>query len=84
MVGGTLSQIFKSILFGWMMSFGSKKMRFLAAKASQKDLEFIVMLASDGKIKPIIDSYFPLSKTAEAIHYLSGGHARGKVVINVQ
>ena len=79
MVGGTLSQIFKSILFGWMMSFGSKKIRFIAAKASQKDLEFIVMLASNGKIKPIIDSYFPLEKTAEAIRYLSEGHTSGKV-----
>jgi 2-desacetyl-2-hydroxyethyl bacteriochlorophyllide A dehydrogenase len=84
MVGGALSQIFKSILFGWVMSFGSKKIRFLAAKSSQKDLEFIVKLVSDGKIKPVIDRQFPLDKTAEAIRYLSEGHARGKVVINVQ
>jgi NADPH:quinone reductase-like Zn-dependent oxidoreductase len=84
MVGGSLSQVFKSILFGWVMSFGSKKIRFLAAKSSQKDLEFIVTLAKDGKIKPIIDRHFPLDKTAEAIRNLSEGHARGKVVINVQ
>jgi NADPH:quinone reductase-like Zn-dependent oxidoreductase len=84
MVGGPLSQIFKSILFGWMMSFGSKKIRFIAAKANQKDLEFIVTLASEGKIKPIIDSYFSLDNTAEAIRYLSEGHTSGKVVINVQ
>lgn len=83
MVGGAFSQIFKSILFGWVMSFGSKKIRFLAAKSSQKDLEFIVTLTNDGKIKPVIDRQFPLDKTAEAIHYLSEGHARGKVVINL-
>ena len=84
MVGGALSQIFKSILFGWLMSFGSKKISFLAAKPKQKDLEFIVMLANDGKIKPVIEKYYPLDKTAEAVRYLSEGHAKGKLVIKVQ
>jgi NADPH:quinone reductase-like Zn-dependent oxidoreductase len=84
MVGGALSQIFKSILFGWMMSFGTRKMRFLAAKSNQKDLEYIVKLANDGKIKPVIDKHFPLDKTIEAFRYLGEGHTRGKVVINVQ
>jgi len=84
MVGGALSQIFKAIIFGWLMSLGAKKIRFLAAKPKQKDLEFIVTLASDGKIKPVIDKYYLLEKTAEAVRYLGEGHARGKVVINVQ
>lgn len=84
MVGGALSQIFKSILFGWMMSFGTKKMRFLTAKSNQKDLEYIVTLANDGKIKPVIDKHFPLDKTVDAFRYLGEGHTRGKVVINVQ
>lgn len=83
-VGGALSQIFKAILFGWGMSFGSKKIRFLAAKPAKKDLEFIVMLANDGKIKPVIEKYYPLDKTAEAVRYLCEGHAKGKVVIKVQ
>ena len=84
MIGGALSQIFKAIIFGWMMSLGPKKIRFLAAKPKQKDLEFIVTLASDGMIKPVIDKYYLLEKTAEAVRYLGEGHARGKVVINVQ
>ena len=83
MVGGTLLQIFRSILFGRLMSFGSKKMRFLAAKSNQKDLEFIVKLAEDGKIKPVIDRRYSLDKTTDAMQYLGEGHARGKVVINV-
>ena len=84
MIGGALSQIFKAILFGWMISLGSKKIRFIAAKLKQKDLEFIAMLAKEGKIKPVIDKYYPLDKTAEAVRYLGEGHASGKVVINVQ
>jgi len=84
MVGGALSQIFKGIIFGWVMSLGPKKILFLAAKPKQKDLEFIAMLASDGKIKPVIDKYYPLDKTAVAVHYLGEGHATGKIVIKVQ
>lgn len=82
-IGGALSQIFKTILFGWLLSFGSKKLCILAAKAKQKDLEFIAILANDGKIKPIIENYYPLEKTAEAVRYVSEGHAKGKVVIRV-
>jgi NADPH:quinone reductase-like Zn-dependent oxidoreductase len=83
MAGGALSQVFRSMLFGWVMSFGSRKMRFLAAKSNQKDLEFIVTLANDGRIRPVIDRRFPLDKAPEAIRYLGEGHARGKVVINL-
>jgi NADPH:quinone reductase-like Zn-dependent oxidoreductase len=84
MVGGALSQIFKSILFGRLMSFGSKKMCFLTAKSSQQDLAFIVKLAEEGKIKPVIDRRYSLDKVADAMRYLGEGHAQGKVVINVE
>jgi len=84
MVGGALLQIFMSILFGWLISFGSKKMRYLAAKSNQKDLEFIVKLVENGNIKPVIDRRYSLDKAADAMRYLGEGHARGKVVINVE
>jgi len=84
MVGGALSQIFKSIFFGWLMSMGSKKMVTLLAKSNQEDLEFIAKLVVDGKIKPVIDIRYSLDKAAEAMRYLGEGHARGKVVINVE
>jgi NADPH:quinone reductase-like Zn-dependent oxidoreductase len=84
MVGGSLRQIFTSILFGWMMSFGSRKMRFLSAKTNQKDLEFIVELVENGNIKPVIEKRYPLEKGQDAIHYLVNEHASGKVIINVE
>lgn len=83
MVGGSLSQIFKSLLFGWFLSFGSKKMRTVAAKANKNDLEFIAKLVEDGKIKPVIDRRYSLDKTADTMKYLSEGHARGKVILNI-
>ena len=84
MIGGSLSQIFKSLAFGWFMSLGSKKMCSLAAKSNKKDLELIVNLTENDKIKPVIDRYYSLEKVADAIRYLSEGHARGKVIINVE
>lgn len=83
MVGGGFPQIFKSLLFGWLMSFGSKKIRSLAAKSNVEDLEFIVSLVNDKKIRPVTDKCFSLDRSAEAMKYLSEGHAKGKVVITV-
>jgi len=81
MVGGSLSQIIRSIVFGRFMSFGSRKMHILTVKSNQKDLEFLAKLAGDGKIKSLIESRYSLDKTAEAMRYLNEGHAQGKVVI---
>lgn len=83
MVGGSLSQVIKTMLVGKLMSFGHKKMRLLAATQNTKDLDFIIKLVEEGKIKPIIDRRYPLSETPEAIRYLAKGHARGKVIIEV-
>ncbi len=84
MVGGSLSQIFKSIFLGWMMSFGSRKMAFLTAKSNIDDMEFIIKLAVDGKIRSVIDRSFGLSETAAAIRYIKEEHAKGKVIIKVK
>lgn len=83
MVGGSLSQIFKSLLFGWMLSFGSRKMKSLTAKTSIADLKFLFELLGQGVIRPVIDRRYPLEKTAEAVSYLKQGHSTGKVVINI-
>ncbi|MCE5347505.1 MAG: NAD(P)-dependent alcohol dehydrogenase [Bacteroidales bacterium] len=84
MVGGSLSQVFKSLLFGWIFSFGSRKMKSLAARANKTDLELLVKLAEEGIIKPVIDRSYPLDKTSDAMNYLKQGHSTGKVVINIE
>ncbi|HSL85296.1 MAG TPA: NAD(P)-dependent alcohol dehydrogenase [Bacteroidales bacterium] len=84
MVGGSFSQIFRSLLFGWLLSFGSKKMKSLSAKPNRKDLEFLANLLENGAIRPVIDRRYTLDKTAEAMDYLSNGHATGKVVSLVE
>jgi NADPH:quinone reductase-like Zn-dependent oxidoreductase len=84
MVGGSYSQIFKAIIFGWTMSFGSRKMRFLAAKSNMEDLKFVTKLALDGKIKPVIDRTYNLNETPDAVQYLKEKHAKGKVMIRIR
>ncbi len=83
MAGGALTQLISNMVFGSLMSIGSKKMRHLFAKQSTKDLEFVMKLVEEGKVKPIIDRRYPLDETAEAMRYLSKGHARGKVIITI-
>jgi len=84
MIGGSLSQIFKSLLFGWILSFGSKKMKSLAAKANKTDLEFLAKLLTKGFLKPVIDQRYSLDEAADAINYLKQGHSTGKVLINIK
>jgi len=81
MVGGALSQIFQAIVIGKPLSLGRKKMLFLAARTNTTDLAYLLNLASDGIIKPVIEKYFTKETTAEAMKYAAGGHTRGKVVI---
>ncbi|MDP4094498.1 MAG: NAD(P)-dependent alcohol dehydrogenase [Bacillota bacterium] len=83
MIGGALPQIIKFMLFKAFLSIGSKKMCLLTAKANTNDLELIMKLVEAGKVEPIIDRCYPLHETADAVRYLSRGHARGKVVIDV-
>lgn len=81
MVGGALTQIFKAIVIGKPLSLGRRKMLFLAAKTNTDDLKFLLNLASDGIIRPVIEKFHTPEATAEAMQYAAGGHARGKVVI---
>jgi NADPH:quinone reductase-like Zn-dependent oxidoreductase len=52
-------------------------------KPNNKDLVILKEFIESGKIKPVIDRTYPLSKTPEAMAYAEKGHVRGKVVITV-
>jgi NADPH:quinone reductase-like Zn-dependent oxidoreductase len=63
--------------------FVGQKMGFFMAKLNHEDLDYLRTLLQDGKITPIIDRRYKLDEAAEAIRYLEAGHARGKVIINL-
>ena len=85
MAGGTMAQIFQSMLLGSIMSEkGGRKMGGVSAKPSQNDLVYIKELFEAGKVKSVIDRRYPLSEIAEALRYIGEGHARGKIVITLE
>lgn len=84
LVGGALSQIAAVMLLGWLYSLGGKRFKLLAAKASADDLGLVVRLVQEGKIRVILDSTYPLERTADAFDHLRQGHVHGKVVVQVQ
>jgi NADPH:quinone reductase-like Zn-dependent oxidoreductase len=68
----------------WVSSpFVSQDMGMLLAELNKEDLTFLGELMQAGKVTPVIDRRYTLSEVPAAIRYLEEGHARGKVVINL-
>src|SRR5882762_1626483 len=69
----------------WMLSpFVSQKFGMILAELNKEDLTILSDLMQSGKVTPVIDRRYKLSEVPAAIQYLEEGHARGKVVINVE
>ncbi len=85
MAGGSMAQIFQSMLMGSLMSeTGGKTMSGVSAKRSQRDLVFMKELFEAGNVKSVIDRRYPLSEAAEALRYLGEGHAKGKIILTMR
>ncbi len=52
-------------------------------KEIPEEFEYLIQLAANGKIKPVIDREFPLEQVPEAHRYVETGRKRGNVVIKV-
>jgi NADPH:quinone reductase-like Zn-dependent oxidoreductase len=63
--------------------FGRQKVRPFLAPVSRENLLVLKELIEDGKVRPIIDRTYPFSQIPEAVRYLEGGQAAGKVVITM-
>lgn len=67
-----------------MSPFVSQLPKLGVTTPSKKDaMATLRELLEAGKLTPVIDKTFPLSEAAEAIRYLSEGHAKGKVVLTM-
>ncbi len=82
--GGSLIGPVGLIIRGQMLSrFVRHRLLVLTAKPSKVNLATLRELVESGKVTPVIDRTYPLSKAPEAIRYLEVEHARAKVVIIV-
>jgi alcohol dehydrogenase len=74
------------------LSFGTRRkakrlnvdFSFLFMRASGSQLQQITPLIESGAIRPVIDKVFPFEATNEAMAYVEGGRAKGKVVIKLR
>jgi NADPH:quinone reductase-like Zn-dependent oxidoreductase len=85
-VGGSTGTIFQAVFLGALISMrGNKKLGLVMWKPNhQEDLNILEKLFNAGKVKPVIDKRYPLSEVPEAMRYLEGGHALGKIVISME
>jgi NADPH:quinone reductase-like Zn-dependent oxidoreductase len=60
-----------------------QKFTSFVTKSGKNDLPLLAELMETGKIKPVIDRTFSLDDVPEAVRYVAGKHARGKVVISI-
>ena len=82
--GGSMFQLFQAASNGKRISkTGCQKSYVVSLEHNKKDLVFIKELLESGKIMPVIDGCYPLSKTPEAFWYFEKVHPKGKVVISV-
>ena len=82
--GGRWFGVGRQLLALMLSPFVRQKLRSLfSMERSREDLRFLKKLIESGKVTPVIDMTYPLSKVPEAIRYLEEGYARGKVVITV-
>ncbi|MFC4314400.1 NAD(P)-dependent alcohol dehydrogenase [Steroidobacter flavus] len=72
--------VIRAAMLSW---FVDEKFEFFVAQLNRDDLDSLAALARDGKLTSVIDRSFPLNETSQAIEYLAGWHARGKVVVHV-
>ena len=61
----------------------SQTMSSMLATTKLADLEYLSGLLERGAVKPVVGRTYDLADVAEAITYVEGGHARGKVVIRI-
>ncbi len=64
--------------------FVDQEMGMMLSEAKKEDLATLRDLMESGKVTPVIDRRYALAEVPEAIRYLEEGHARGKVVIDVE
>jgi NADPH:quinone reductase-like Zn-dependent oxidoreductase len=82
--GGSMRQLIQAGTRGKQAEKASGwKIHVLSIEQNQQDLIFLKGLLETGKVVPVIDACYPLSKTAEAFRRFERVHPKGKIVITM-
>jgi NADPH:quinone reductase-like Zn-dependent oxidoreductase len=79
-----------SAVFIWILKIFARslllrqKLKFFTANINRDDLATFGELITAGKVTPVIDRLYPLSRTADAMAYAEEGHARAKIIITFE
>ena len=85
-IGGTLRGFFGAVVLGPVISLaGSRRMGLMWwwRPFRQEDVAALTDLVEAGHVRPVINRSYPLAQVADALAYVEGGAARGKVAITV-
>ncbi|KAK1305375.1 hypothetical protein QJS10_CPB11g01522 [Acorus calamus] len=81
---------YKTTEAGTFLNFVCKKLMWskkqlvpLVLSPKAENLDFLVQLVKDGKLKTVVDSKYPLSKAEDAWAKIMDGHATGKVIVEM-
>jgi NADPH:quinone reductase-like Zn-dependent oxidoreductase len=84
-LGTSLTRLAAHMLGALLVSrFGRAKFITSTAQVSAVDLDALADLMAAGKIEPVVDKCYSLAETAQAIRHVAPGHARGKVIIEME
>lgn len=88
MVGGGkgdwLAPFFGPLQAALLSPFVDQEVHSLLAELQKEGLQQLADLMQAGQMTPVIDRRYALSEIAEAIRYSEKGHAKGKIVVNVE
>jgi NADPH:quinone reductase-like Zn-dependent oxidoreductase len=76
-IGATLTSLLQKV------TFAKKRVAPLRLTLRKEEMEWLVDLARQGKLRTVVDSRYPLSRAQEAWTKSIDGHATGKIVVEI-
>ena len=77
---GALARPLKAMIYS---KFVGQQFVMILAEFDQEDLAIIGDMIAAGAVTPVVDRRYPLREIASALEYSEAGHARGKIIIEI-
>ena len=81
-IGGT--SILQFIILGPLFALKGKIMKLMIHNTNAEDIDELTKLFEAGIIKPAIEKIYQLAEVSEALRYFGAGHAKGKLLIEME